>query len=80
MDKRRDFFDSTADDWEKTRTSKEAELVFHDVVDWFAIEQGHAVLDVGAGTDALLSSMGNQVGKTGRIIGMDFSYKMLEKA
>jgi ubiquinone/menaquinone biosynthesis C-methylase UbiE len=80
MDERRIFFDSTADDWDTDKTNRRNEHVFHDVVDWFEIEQGYVVLDVGTGTGVLLSSIEDKVGKRGRVIGMDFSYKMLEKA
>jgi ubiquinone/menaquinone biosynthesis C-methylase UbiE len=79
MDNRKTFFDVTANYWDEMRSRNEMEYILNNVVEWFEIKKGHTILDVGTGTGVLLPFIWGKATE-GKLVGIDFSYKMLEKA
>jgi ubiquinone/menaquinone biosynthesis C-methylase UbiE len=80
MDDRKAFFNSTADNWETMSAEGERQQKIVAVAKWFDIEQSQSVLDVGTGTGVLLPNLIHRVGPEGKVVGIDFSFSMLEKA
>ena len=79
MEKRKDFFDRHAFSWDKELSGEDRAHKAEKVVRWFRLTQNHSVLDVGAGTGILLPFIREVIGAKGRLVAIDFSYKMLEK-
>ena len=79
MEKRKDFFDRHAFSWDKDLGKEDRIHKTEEVVRWFGLAQNHSVLDVGAGTGILLPLIREVIGAKGRLVAIDFSYKMLEK-
>lgn len=80
MDERRAFFDRHAASWEERLTYGEKRSQLSEVVQWFGLSEGDLVLDVGTGTGVLLPWLREAVGPKGVVVGMDFSFRMLEEA
>lgn len=80
VEKRKDFFDRHAFSWDKDLGGEARTHKAEEVVRWFRLTQNDSVLDVGTGTGILLPFIREAIGAKGRLIAIDFSYKMLEKA
>jgi ubiquinone/menaquinone biosynthesis C-methylase UbiE len=80
MEKRKDFFDRHASSWDKDLGYEDGAARLEEVVKWFNLSQQDSVLDVGTGTGILLPFLREAIGPKGRLIAIDFSFKMLEKA
>ena len=80
MENRKDFFDRHADSWDERLHYGEKKSQLSEVVQWFHLSEGDSVLDVGTGTGILLPSLGKAIGPKGQVVGMDFSFRMLEEA
>jgi ubiquinone/menaquinone biosynthesis C-methylase UbiE len=80
VEKRKDFFDRHAFSWDKDLGGEDRTHKAEEVVGWFRLTQNHSVLDVGTGTGILLPFIREIIGTKGRLIAIDFSYKMLGKA
>jgi ubiquinone/menaquinone biosynthesis C-methylase UbiE len=79
VEKRKDFFDRHAFSWDKDLGGEDRTHRVEEVVAWFRLTQNDSVLDVGTGTGILLPFIREAIGAKGRLIAIDFSYKMLEK-
>jgi len=75
---RRGFFDRHASSWDEL-SSDRAEKI-SEVVSWFNLKPGDAVLDVGTGTGILLPALREAIGRTGLLVAMDFSWNMIQRA
>jgi ubiquinone/menaquinone biosynthesis C-methylase UbiE len=76
----KDYFDRHASSWDEMLKYNERTSELLEAVSWFGLAEGHWVLDVGTGTGILLPLLREAVGMEGRLIAMDFSFKMLEMA
>jgi ubiquinone/menaquinone biosynthesis C-methylase UbiE len=80
MEKRKDFFDRQAHQWDDRLQYERRLSQLLEVVKDFELQKGHGVLDVGTGTGILLPLLKEAIGPSGKLIAMDFSFKMLEQA
>ena len=80
MESLRDYFDRRASSWEKMLHDEEQTSQLSETVRWFELAEGDSVLDVGTGTGVLLPLIRQTIGPKGKLIGFDFSFKMIEKA
>jgi ubiquinone/menaquinone biosynthesis C-methylase UbiE len=80
MEKRKDFFNRHASSWDKDLGYEDRTDRIEEVVKWFQLSEHDSVLDVGTGTGILLPLIREAIGPKGRLIAIDFSFKMLEKA
>ena len=79
IENRKDFFRYAASFDEQFRYGERTSQL-SEVVKWFGLWKGDLVLDVGTGIVSLLPLMKEAIGTSGRIIAVDFSFKMLEEA
>jgi ubiquinone/menaquinone biosynthesis C-methylase UbiE len=80
MEKRKAFFDRHADRWdERFQYEKKRDRILEVIKD-FDLQEGHWVLDVGTGTGVLLPFLGEAIGPSGKLMAIDFAFKMLEQA
>ena len=77
---RKTFFDRHADSWDERHHSAEGRARLSELVASFGLAAGNAVLDVGTGTGILLPFLREAIGHEGRLVAMDFSFKMLRQA
>jgi SAM-dependent methyltransferase len=75
----RSFFDKLAGEWDLTFTAEDMERLSR-LVQRLPIKTGFHVLDLGCGTGALFDLLRRRVGKSGTVTGVDFSFRMTEKA
>ena len=80
MENRKDFFDRHASSWDKDLSYENKTDQVGEVVKWFKLSEHDSVLDVGTGTGILLPFIREAIGPGGRLIAIDFSLKMLERA
>lgn len=80
MEKKKDFFDRHALSWDEDLGYEEKTGQIEEVIEWFGLAKDDSVLDVGTGTGILLPFLRKAVGPRGKLIAIDFSFKMLEKA
>ena len=80
VEKRKDFFDRHAFSWDEDLGGEDRIHKAEEVVRWFGLTPNQSVLDVGTGTGILLPFIREGIGTKGRLIAIDFSYKMLRKA
>jgi ubiquinone/menaquinone biosynthesis C-methylase UbiE len=79
VESRKNFFDQHAPSWdEQHHQGTEEEL--GGVVTSFGLSEGDSVLDVGTGTGVLLPFLQKVIGPEGRVVAMDFSFRMLAEA
>jgi ubiquinone/menaquinone biosynthesis C-methylase UbiE len=76
---RRKYFDSVAGDWDWTH-HRDAEDRIHHLIDSFDINRGENVADLGCGTGVLFAHLLEKIGSDGKILGIDYSVKMLKEA
>ncbi len=79
MDKRKQYFDSFADEWDKMFTAEDLEILEF-LINSFDIRDGFSVADLGCGTGVQFDMLRRRVGPEGLIVGVDFSSRMLHKA
>lgn len=75
----RSFFDQLAPTWDDNEILSTPDKV-NFIVDFFDIHPGQEVLDLGTGTGVLLPYIAQRVGKDGKIVAVDYSSGMLERA
>jgi ubiquinone/menaquinone biosynthesis C-methylase UbiE len=80
MEKRRDFFDRQAHQWDDRLQYEKRLSQLLEVVKDFELQNGYWVLDVGTGTGILLPLLREAIGPSGKLMAIDFSLKMLEQA
>jgi ubiquinone/menaquinone biosynthesis C-methylase UbiE len=80
MGDRKEFFDRHAASWDERLGLTERTSHLSELVRSFGLTYGNAVVDVGTGTGILLPFLREAIGTAGRLIAMDFSFKMLEQA
>ena len=79
-DARIEFFDSIAAKWDEWHDLEDLTRKLDAVLEEFGINEGESVLDVGCGTGNLTISLLRRLGPTGRIVAIDISNKMIERA
>lgn len=79
MTNKASFFDSCAERWDRDETP-DIQAKLDRVVSLSGIEPGSSVLDVGTGTGVLIPSLLRRIGIDGRILAIDISAAMLDKA
>ena len=80
MEKRKEFFNRHAASWDKDLGYEARIARLQEVVKWFGLAKDDSVLDVGTGTGILLPFLREAIGPQGRLLAIDFSFKMLEEA
>jgi ubiquinone/menaquinone biosynthesis C-methylase UbiE len=80
MEKRKAFFDRHADRWDERLQYEKKRDRLLEVIKDFELREGHRVLDVGTGTGILLPFLGEAIGPSGKLMAIDFSFKMLQQA
>lgn len=76
LDKQKEYFNKHAKTWDQN--------VFHDpekikkIIFELKLKSGDKVLDVGSGTGIMIPYLFNHVNKSGKIIALDYSKKMIE--
>jgi len=81
LSKRRAFFDSIASVWDERFyhvTKEQKNLDRHCAL--YDIKKGHKILDIGCGTGVMFGRFKKLAGKSGRVIGIDFSPAMIKRA
>jgi len=73
------YFDGKADIWDEKIAEKDMAKL-QNMADNLDIEPGSKVLDVGTGTGIFVPFLLKKVGKKGKLVCLDYSEKMLEKA
>jgi ubiquinone/menaquinone biosynthesis C-methylase UbiE len=80
MEERKNYFDRHAHQWDdRLQYDKKFSQLLEAVKD-FELQEGHWVLDVGTGTGILLPFLKEVIGREGRLVAIDFSFKMLSQA
>jgi len=80
MENLRDYFDRHASSWDEKLKYGDKISELSAVVNWFKLTEGHSVLDIGTGTGILLPLIKEAIRMEGKLIAIDFSLKMLERA
>lgn len=80
MNARRRFFDQMAEVWDVQADASRLSRRLTSELPSFQIRAGERILDVGCGTGNLTSELVKSVGTTGRVIALDLSLKMIERA
>jgi len=76
----RNYFDRHASSWDEILKYGERISELSEVINWFRLAEGHSVLDIGTGTGILLPLLREAILIKGKLIAIDFSFKMLEMA
>lgn len=79
MDRKQEYFDSLADDWDKDQTAEDMERLDH-ILDKIKITEGVNVCDLGCGTGVMFDMLRRRVGQKGYIVGVDFAPLVAHKA
>jgi ubiquinone/menaquinone biosynthesis C-methylase UbiE len=74
-----DYFDQIANQWD-TLSNKEDIIRLNKMVDSLAIEEGSNILDIGCGTGVLIPVLLQKIKDTGKLVAIDSSHNMLQKA
>lgn len=74
----KDFFNSLAEEWDSI-CSHDTDKI-NKILDMLSVKEGSRILDVGTGTGVLIPFLHSRIGKSGRIVAVDISDKMLEVA
>lgn len=77
---RQQFFEIHADDWDSFITKDLIKKIKNVIIPFIKIKRGDNILDVGSGTGILLPFFKKAVGKNGKVVALDYSQKMLERA
>jgi demethylmenaquinone methyltransferase/2-methoxy-6-polyprenyl-1,4-benzoquinol methylase len=79
MKKRREYFGSHAEEWDKNFTAEELEILSH-LINSIEIKSGSRIVDLGCGTGILFDFLRRRVSESGIVIGIDFSTRMSKRA
>jgi ubiquinone/menaquinone biosynthesis C-methylase UbiE len=80
LNPRRRFFDQMAEVWDIRADASRLRRRLTSELPGFRIRSGESILDVGCGTGNLTSELVKSVGPTGRVVALDLSLKMIERA
>lgn len=80
IDARIPFFDSIADAWDGWHDLPVLEARLHEEFDAFGVLPDECVLDVGCGTGNLTAALLSRLNEEGRVVAVDISPVMLERA
>ena len=75
----RAFFDNLSSTWDDNEILSTSEKINH-ILDHIDIKKDDEVLDLGTGTGVLLPFIAGKIGRNGKLVAVDFSSGMLEKA
>lgn len=75
----RDFFDKLAPTWDDNEVLSTKDKV-NFILDFFHLDKGQDVLDLGTGTGVLLPFIAQRIGKEGSLTAVDYSEGMLKRA
>ena len=73
------FFDTISDSWDQNEVLSTPDKIA-DIISYADIRKGMEVLDLGTGTGVLLPLLSGLTGKEGRVVAVDASEGMLDKA
>jgi len=79
MENRRKYFESQANDWDKSFIAEDLEILSF-LIDSFNIREGYKIADLGCGTGILFDILRRRVGRSGLVIGVDFCSAMVQRA
>ena len=79
-ERKADFFDSRAANWEQTCYPPDVRARLEDLIDEFGVKQGENVLDIGTGPGVLVPYLRDRLGQNGRVCAFDFSMEMARHA
>jgi len=77
---RKQFFDMHAHKWDSFVTDDLLKRIGRDIIPALNIRERESILDVGSGTGILLPYLRKVAGKESRIVALDYSQAMIEKA
>ena len=75
----RNFFDQLAPTWDDNEVLSTPERI-NKILDFIQIEQNQSILDLGTGTGVLLPHIAEKIGEKGKIVAVDYSEGMLQRA
>lgn len=75
----RNFFNNLASTWDDNEVLSTPEKV-NEILDYIGIKRGAHVLDLGTGTGVLLPYIAQRTGEDGKIVAVDYSEGMLNRA
>lgn len=78
MDERQ-FFDMLAPSWDQNEVLSTPDKISY-ILDVLKINKGEEILDLGTGTGVLIPFLVERIGKTGKIVAVDYSKEMLKRA
>ena len=79
-ERKADFFDSRAANWEQTCYPPDVRARLEDLIDEFGVKPGENVLDIGTGPGVLVPYLRDRLGQNGRVCAFDFSMEMARQA
>jgi ubiquinone/menaquinone biosynthesis C-methylase UbiE len=79
MKKRREYFGSFAEEWDKNFTAEDLEIL-SDLINSIEIKSGDKIVDLGCGTGILFDLLRRKIGDSGIVVGIDFSSRMSKRA
>ncbi len=79
MDKKQEYFNSIAEDWDKDFTAEDIERLVH-IIDKINVTKGVTVCDMGCGTGVMFDMLRRRVGEDGYIVGVDFAPRVAHRA
>ncbi len=77
---RREFFNRIAAEWARNDQNLEETTKIENLINLMRLEKGDIVLDAGCGTGRLVPFIRRKIGRSGRLVELDFSEKMLQLA
>ncbi len=79
-ERKADFFDSRAENWEQTCYPPDVRARLEELIDEFGVKQGENILDIGTGPGVLVPYLRDRLGQNGRVCAFDFSMEMARQA
>jgi ubiquinone/menaquinone biosynthesis C-methylase UbiE len=79
-DPRTAFFDAVADKWDGWQDLPKQEKALADALEAFGVRPDETIADIGCGTGTLTRVLLRRLGAAGRVVAVDFSQAMLDRA
>lgn len=80
MQRKTDFFDTRAEDWEQNCYPSSVRERLEAFIPKFQVAPGSCVLDIGTGPGILIPYLRSIVGRQGRVYAFDYSFQMAKQA